>query len=36
VLIDANADAGTVAGKVWVAVRDRLFTTGIDNVATSA
>jgi len=36
VLIDANADAGAVAGKVWVAVRDRLFTTGIDNVATSA
>jgi dTMP kinase len=36
VLIDANADAGTVAGKVWAAVRDRLFTTGVGNVATSA
>jgi dTMP kinase len=36
VLIDANADAGTVAGEVWVAVRDRLFTTGVGNVATSA
>jgi dTMP kinase len=35
-LIDANADPSTVAAKVWVAVRDRFFTAGVGNVATSA
>jgi dTMP kinase len=36
VLIDANADADTVAGNVWAALRDRFFTAGADNLATSA
>src|ERR1700687_25046 len=36
VLIDANADASTVAAKVWAALRDRFFTHGAGNVATSA
>ena len=36
VLIDANADANAVAAKVWAALRDRFFTAGADNVATSA
>jgi dTMP kinase len=36
VLIDANADAGTVATRVWAALRDRLFAAGIVNVANSA
>jgi dTMP kinase len=36
VLIDANADANTVAAKVWAALSDRFFTAGTDNVATSA
>jgi dTMP kinase len=35
-LIDANADANTVAAKVWAALSDRFFTAGTDNVATSA
>src|SRR6202011_5550520 len=36
VLIDANADASTVAANVWAALRDRFFTAGVGNVATSA
>jgi dTMP kinase len=36
VLIDANADAGTVAASVWAALRDRLFTAGAGNLASSA
>ncbi len=36
VLIDANADAGTVAASVWAALRDRFFTAGAGNVASSA
>ncbi len=36
VLIDANADANAVAARIWAAVRDRFFTAGVDNVATSA
>jgi dTMP kinase len=36
VLIDANADASTVAANVWAALRDRFFTTGAANVANSA
>jgi dTMP kinase len=36
VLIDANADAGTVAASVWVALRDRFFPAGAGNVASSA
>ena len=36
VLIDANADASTVASKVWAALRDRFFAAGAGNVATSA
>ena len=37
VLIDANADATTVAANVWAALHDRFFTTaGVGNVATSA
>jgi dTMP kinase len=36
VLIDANADAGTVAASVWAAVRDRLFAANTGNVASSA
>jgi dTMP kinase len=36
VLIDANADASTVAANIWFALRDRFFTAGVDNVATSA
>jgi dTMP kinase len=35
VLIDANADAGTVAAKVWTALRDRFFATTAGNVATT-
>jgi dTMP kinase len=35
-LIDANADASTVAANVWAAVRDRFFTAGASNVASSA
>jgi len=36
VLIDANADANAVAARIWAALRDRFFTAGTDNVATSA
>jgi dTMP kinase len=36
VLIDANADAGTVAASVWAAVRDRFFAANAGNVASSA
>ena len=36
VLIDASADAGTVAASVWAALRDRFFAVGIGNVASSA
>src|ERR1700733_14813340 len=36
VLIDANADAGTVAASVWASLRDRFFTAGAGNVASSA
>jgi dTMP kinase len=36
VLIDANADAGTVAANVWAALRDRFFAIGASNVANSA
>jgi dTMP kinase len=36
VLIDANADAATVAANVWTALRDRLFAISAGNVASSA
>jgi dTMP kinase len=36
VLIDANADPATVAGNVWATLRDRFFTAGAGNVASSA
>ena len=36
VLIDANADADTVAANVWAALRDRLFAADAGNVANSA
>jgi dTMP kinase len=36
VLIDANADASTVAANVWAALRDRFFATGAGSVASSA
>src|SRR5260370_10272318 len=36
VLIDANADTNTVAARIWAVLRDRFFTAGADNVATSA
>jgi dTMP kinase len=36
VLIDANADAATVAASVWAALRDRFFTTSSGGVASSA
>jgi dTMP kinase len=36
ILIDANADANTVAASVWVALRDRFFAAGVGNVASSA
>jgi dTMP kinase len=36
VLIDANADANTVAASAWAAVRDRFFTAGAGNVVSSA
>jgi dTMP kinase len=35
VLIDANADTDAVAARIWTALRDRFFTAGADNVATS-
>jgi dTMP kinase len=36
VLIDATADAGTVAASVWSALRNRFFAANADTVATSA
>ena len=36
ILIDANADANTVAAGVWAALRDRFFAVGVGNVASSA
>ncbi|HJZ20372.1 MAG TPA: dTMP kinase [Bradyrhizobium sp.] len=36
VLIDASADAGAVAAAVWTALRERLFASAADNLATSA
>jgi dTMP kinase len=36
VLIDADADSGTVAAKVWTALRDRFFSVGAGAVADSA
>jgi dTMP kinase len=36
VLIDANADADTVAARIWAALRDRFFTAGADSVVTPA
>ena len=36
VLIDASGDVDMVAAKVWAALRDRFFTAGAGNVATSA
>jgi dTMP kinase len=36
VLIDANADAATVAASVWAALRDRLFAANAGNLAAPA
>ena len=36
ILIDANADANSVAASVWAALRDRFFAVGSGNVANSA
>ena len=36
VVIDANIDPGTVAARVWAAVRERLFAGGSDNAVRSA
>ena len=36
ILIDANADANSVAASVWAALRDRFFAVGAGNVANSA
>jgi dTMP kinase len=36
VLIDANADPGTVAASIWAALRNRFFATGASNAASSA
>ena len=36
VLIDANADADTVAAQVWTALRDRFFAADAGNAANSA
>jgi dTMP kinase len=36
VLIDANADAATVAANIWIALRDRFFAVSSGNVANSA
>jgi dTMP kinase len=36
VLIDATADPATVAAGIWAALRERFFTTGAANVASSA
>jgi hypothetical protein len=35
-LIDATADAGTVAANIWIALRDRFFAASSGNVANSA
>jgi dTMP kinase len=35
-LIDANADAGTVAASVWAALRDRFFAVGAGSAVNSA
>jgi dTMP kinase len=35
VLIDADADAGTVAANVWATLRERLFAAGAGNVASA-
>jgi len=36
VLIDATADANTVAANVWAALRDRFFATAAGSVASPA
>lgn len=36
VLIDANADAATVAASIWAALRDRFFKVDVDSVANLA
>ena len=36
VLIDANADAATVAASVWAALRDRFFKADVGSVANLA
>jgi len=36
VLIDANADAGTVAASIWAALRSRFFAAGASSAASSA
>jgi len=36
VLIDATADASTVAAKIWAVLRDRLFSVGAGNAVNSA
>ena len=36
VLIDANADAATVAANIWAALRDRFFAVDAGNAANSA
>lgn len=36
VLIDASAEPNKVAAQIWTALRDRLFTAGADNAASSA
>jgi dTMP kinase len=36
VLIDATGDSGTVAARIWVALRDRFFSTNAGSVASSA
>jgi dTMP kinase len=36
VLIDATADASTVASHVWAAIRDRFFAVGVGNAVNSA
>lgn len=35
-LIDANADAETVAARIWTALRDHLFSTAVSGVGTKA
>jgi dTMP kinase len=36
VLIDANADANTVAASVWAALRDRFFAISVANAVNPA